>query len=157
MHMCFCISIATTLLFITQPLSTLCFDHSILTLCLLGNFSRFWTSANFFQKRLFRKILSGIPSEFQMIWFKTVCKSCQQTTVVGKELRQKLHRSNLCSLRNYFPGFFGILFVSGEGPPLQFGILFVSRERPPSQFGNLTINTTFYHILCTLHFKRLHH
>ena len=57
------------------------------------------SSADFFQDQLFRKILSGIPSEYQtvwiqirprhlpgLIWVQTVCKGCQQPTLVGKEL-----------------------------------------------------------------------
>ena len=53
----------------------------------------------FFQNQLSQKILSGMPSECQTvciqirlnvllgrIWFQTVCKSYQQTTLVGKEL-----------------------------------------------------------------------
>ena len=51
----------------------------------------FLSSADFFQNQLFRKILSGIPSECQavwiqirpdilsgLIWVQTVCKSYQQ-------------------------------------------------------------------------------
>ena len=57
------------------------------------------SSADFFQNRLFRKILSGIHSQCQtvwiqirpdvvssLIWVQTVCKSYQQTTLVDKEL-----------------------------------------------------------------------
>ena len=53
----------------------------------------------FFQNKLFRKILSGIPSECQtvwiqirpnilsgLIWVQTVCKDYQQMTQRGKEL-----------------------------------------------------------------------
>ena len=59
----------------------------------------FLSSADFFQNQLFRKILSGIPSECQIAWIQirpnvllgltwvqTVCKSYQQTTLGGKEL-----------------------------------------------------------------------
>ena len=66
-----------------------------LTLCTLG----FLSSADFFQNRPFRKILSGIPAECQtvwiqirpditsgLIWVQTVCKGYQQTTLVGNEL-----------------------------------------------------------------------
>ena len=53
-------------------------------------FSYFLSSADFFQNQLFRKILSGIPSECQavwiQIWFQTVRKSYQPTTPVGKGL-----------------------------------------------------------------------
>ena len=69
-----------------------------LTLCLLGIFSLFMSSADFFQNQLFHKILSGIPSEWQtvwiqirpdflsgLIWVQTVCKGDQQTAQVGKE------------------------------------------------------------------------
>ena len=54
----------------------------------------------FFKNQLFRKILSGIPSECQtdwiqirsvillgLIWVLTVCKGYQQTTLGGKELK----------------------------------------------------------------------
>ena len=66
----------------------------IYTLCLLGNFSRFLSSADFF-KIIFLNLLSGIPLECQtvwiqirpyvllgLIWVQTVCKSYQQTTLV---------------------------------------------------------------------------
>ena len=56
-------------------------------------------SADFFQNQLFRKILSGIPSECQadwiqtrpnilsgLIWVQTVCKNYQQTTLGDNEL-----------------------------------------------------------------------
>ena len=39
-------------------------------LCLLGNFSCFLSSADFFQNWLFWKILSGIPIECQTIWIQ---------------------------------------------------------------------------------------
>ena len=61
---------------------------------------------NFFQIHLFRKILSGIPSECQtdwikirrdillgLIWVQSVCKGyeqSQQTTLVDKEFKNKL-------------------------------------------------------------------
>ena len=40
------------------------------SLCLLGNFSCFLSSADFFQNQLFLKILSGIQSECQTVWIK---------------------------------------------------------------------------------------
>ena len=59
----------------------------------------FLSSADFFKNQLFQKILSGTSSEYQTVWiqigpdilsglilFQTVCKSYQQTTLVGKEL-----------------------------------------------------------------------
>ena len=69
--------------------------------CLVCHWSRswvifhaFWPSADFFQNQLFRKILSGIPSECQtawtqirpdilsgLIWVQTVCTGYQQTTL----------------------------------------------------------------------------
>ena len=75
----------------------------------------FKSSADFFQNHLFRKILSGIPSECQadwiqirtdglsgLIWVHTVCKSYQGTTLEGKELsgtmvvlNKKFHRKIL--------------------------------------------------------------
>ena len=64
-----------------------------LTLCLLGNFSRFFCRLLTFSKiTFFLKILSGVPSECQtvwilirpdvlsgLIWVQTVCKGYQQT------------------------------------------------------------------------------
>ena len=57
------------------------------------------SSADLFHSQLFLKNLSGLPSESQtvlikvrpdilsgLIWVQTVCKGCQQTTLVGKEL-----------------------------------------------------------------------
>ena len=59
----------------------------------------FLLSADFFQNKLIRKILSRIPLECQtvwiqirpdtlsgLIWFQTVCKGYQQMTPVGKKL-----------------------------------------------------------------------
>ena len=43
---------------------------SFLTLCQLGNFACFLSSADFFQNLLFRKILSGVPSECQTVLTK---------------------------------------------------------------------------------------
>ena len=75
------------------------------TLCLLSNFSCFFF-VQFFRLLIFfniifsPKILSGISSECQTVWiqirsdilsglilYQTVCKSYQQTILVGKELR----------------------------------------------------------------------
>ena len=64
----------------------------------------FMLSADFFHDQLFfLKILSGIPSECQtvwiqirpdilsgLIWVQTVCKGYQQTTLVGKVLRENI-------------------------------------------------------------------
>ena len=60
----------------------------------------FLLSADSFQNQLFRKILSGIPSEshtvsiqirrddlLDLIWLQTVCKGYQQKTLGGKELK----------------------------------------------------------------------
>ena len=68
-------------------------------------FHAFLSSADFFQNQFFQKILSGIPSECQMIWIQigldfmssliwvqTVCKDYQQTKNVvaaGKELTER--------------------------------------------------------------------
>ena len=59
------------------------------------------SSADFFQNKLFRKILSGILLECQtvwiqirpdvllgLIWVQTVCKSYQQTALVGNEFKR---------------------------------------------------------------------
>ena len=60
-------------------------------------FFAFLSSADFFQNKIFPKILSGIPSECQTDWIQirpdilsglirvqTVCKNYQQTTLVGR-------------------------------------------------------------------------
>ena len=66
---------------------------------MLGNFSYFLLSADFFQNHLFQNILSGIPPECQtvgiqirpdillsLIWVQTVCKGYQKMTLEDKEL-----------------------------------------------------------------------
>ena len=64
---------------------------------MLGKFFMLlWSSADFFQSKLFQIILSGTPSEYQnvwtkirtdilsvLIWVQTVCKDHQQTTKVA--------------------------------------------------------------------------
>ena len=52
-------------------------------------FHAFLLSADFFQNQLFRKKFLGIPSDILsgLIWIQTVCKSYQQMTLVGKELK----------------------------------------------------------------------
>ena len=63
-------------------------------------FHSFLSSADFFQNQLFRKNLSGIPSECQtdwiqirptilsgLIWVQSVCKDYDQMTLVDKELK----------------------------------------------------------------------
>ena len=68
----------------------------ISTLSPLGNFSCF-LSSDFFQNQLFQKNLSGIPSECQTVWtqirpdkIQSVCKGCEQTTLLGIELREPI-------------------------------------------------------------------
>ena len=72
----------------------------ILNLCPLGKFFMlFCRLLNFFQKQLFLKILSGIPSECQtvwiqirpnetlgLIWAQSVSKGYEQTIPVSNEL-----------------------------------------------------------------------
>ena len=66
---------------------------------MLGNLHAFLSSADFFQNQLFRKILSGIPSECLTVWIQitpdilyslilvqTVCKVFQQMTLVDNDL-----------------------------------------------------------------------
>ena len=78
--------------------NTCSFLCKALTLCLLGNSACFCRLLIFSKNQLFGKILSGIPSEGQtvwirfrrdilsgLIWFQTVCKSYQQTALVGKQ------------------------------------------------------------------------
>ena len=53
----------------------------------------------FFLKSYFRKILSGIPSECQIVWiqilFQTVCKGYQQMTLVDMALKiNNMNNSN---------------------------------------------------------------
>ena len=61
---------------------------------MLGTFYAFLLSADLFQNQVFRKILSGIPSEYQtvliqirsdilsdLIWIQTVCIGFQQTAL----------------------------------------------------------------------------
>ena len=61
-------------------------------------FHAFLPSADFFSKSTFQKILSGITSEYQtdwiqirpdilsgLIWIQSVCKSYEQTTLIGNE------------------------------------------------------------------------
>ena len=72
-----------------------------ITHCILGNFSFFFCHLLIFSNQLFKKILSGIPSECQtvwtlirsddssgLIWVQTVCQGYQQGTLVNKELRK---------------------------------------------------------------------
>ena len=75
-------------------------------------FHAFLLSADFFfQNELFRKILSGIPSECQtdwiqfrpdifsgLIWVQFVCKGYEQTTQVDKEFKNKLLKMQLIVL-----------------------------------------------------------
>ena len=62
----------------------------------------FLSSADFFQNQLFRKVLSGVPSECQtvriqirpdilsaLICIQTVCKCYQQTILAGKEINNE--------------------------------------------------------------------
>ena len=72
-------------------------------------FQAFLSSADFFQYQLFRKNLSGIPSECQtdwiqtrpdvlsgLIWVQSVCKGYEQTTLGGNDLiphdKRKIHK-----------------------------------------------------------------
>ena len=62
-----------------------------------GYFFIFLSSADFFQNKLFRKLLSGLLSEckpfwiqvISLIWVQTVCKVYQQTTL--EELKLVCH------------------------------------------------------------------
>ena len=101
----------------SSKLTISCLFHPILPSFIISNSNylfaywvhAFLSSAEFFQNQLFRKILSGIPSECQtawiqirpdilsdLIWVQNVCKSYQQTITVGKELsnRQQLTAKN---------------------------------------------------------------
>ena len=73
---------------------------TFLTLCLLGNFACFFVVCQYFQNHIFRKILSGIPSECQtgwiqirpdimsgLIWVQTVYKGYPQTALVDIEFK----------------------------------------------------------------------
>ena len=87
-------------------------DVSSHQLCLLSCF--FGRLLIFFQNQLFQKILSGILSECQtvwilirpdvlsgLIWVQTVCTSCQQTTLVVKELKLLIHVSFFKNVSEY--------------------------------------------------------
>ena len=52
-------------------------SYLTLTLCLLDNFHDILSSADFFQNQLFRKILSGIPSEYQQFGSRSGSMLCQ--------------------------------------------------------------------------------
>ena len=66
---------------------------------MLANLLSLLLAGDFFEKKTFQKILSGIPSECKticiqirpnilsgLIWVQTVCRSYQQMTLAGKEL-----------------------------------------------------------------------
>ena len=103
--------------------------YLLLALCLLGNFSPvFCCLPIFFQNELFRKILSGKPSECQaawiqlmpyimsgLIWVQTVCKGYQQVTLLDKELKMKYLLQNILSLRRFW--------AQLSIPPCLFGFL----------------------------------
>ena len=74
------------------------------------------SSADFIQNQLFRKILSGIPSECQtdwiqirpdimsgLIWVQSVCKSYQQTTLGDKALKAHADLSSKARGLNFGP------------------------------------------------------
>ena len=49
-----------------------------LTLCMLGNFACFYCYLlTFFQNRLFKKILLGMPSECKIVGYRSGPTSCQ--------------------------------------------------------------------------------
>ena len=75
-------------------------------------FHDFLSSTDFFQNQLFRKIISGLPSEcktiwiqirpdvlLSLIWIQTVCIGYQQTTLLRRErVKPFLASSNFCCL-----------------------------------------------------------
>ena len=66
----------------------------------MGNFSSFFSSADFFKNQFLKKILSGIPGirvsnsldsyrpnvMLDLIWVLTVCKCYQQVALVGNSI-----------------------------------------------------------------------
>ena len=68
---------------------------AMLTLCLLGNFSCFLSSADFFKINFFlKKILSGISSEYQTVWDPDQALhfvGYQQMTLVSRHLAEFKH------------------------------------------------------------------
>ena len=97
-----------SLIFLRSAITTACLHKPLTSISLLFAPSKkidaFLPSADFFQNQVFWKILSGISSECQtdwiqirpdilsgLIWVQTVCKSYQQTTLVGKELNTAKH------------------------------------------------------------------
>ena len=82
-----------------KELKTTHIEDVIIKTLYLVSLHAFLLSTDFFQNQLFLKILSGTRSECQtvwiqirpdilsgLIWVQTVCKSYQQTTLVGKDL-----------------------------------------------------------------------
>ena len=80
-------------------------------------FHVFMSSSDFFENQLFRKIISGIPSECQTVWIhfrpdilsglicvQTVCKGYQQMTLGSKELKLREIDPDLMSFifQDYF-------------------------------------------------------
>ena len=71
-----------------------------------GKFFMVFCRLLIFQNQLFRKILSGIPSECQtdwikirpdimsgLIWVQPICNGYEQTTLVGKELTKAKNKT----------------------------------------------------------------
>ena len=84
----------------------------------------FLSSAAFFQTQLFLSILSGIPSECQivwiqvrpnilsgLIWVQSVCKSYQQTTLVGKIISGILSECQIVSIQVRLHILSGLIWV----------------------------------------------
>ena len=130
-----------------------------LTHCLLGNFSCFLSSADFFQNQLFEKFLSGIPSECQtvwtlirpddssgLIWVQTVCQGYQQTTLVDKELKSmcldfenmsKRKKYSLLTLSNRY------ILIKKANKPLQPYFLVKSPHCLKSKY--ISITSSIFH------------
>ena len=79
----------------------------------------FWSSADSFQNQLFRRFLSGVPSECQtvwnqirrdvfsgLIWVQTVCKGYRQTTLGGKDLTNLSRMESLLFINRNSPAKF---------------------------------------------------
>ena len=77
-----------------------CASRELLTLCLLGNFACFLSSADFFRNHLFLKksfrntirVLNSLDLDQALSSVQVVCKGCRQTAIVGKELGDKQAR-----------------------------------------------------------------
>ena len=104
-------------------------DSMIIKFCLLGigilgYFSCFLSSADFFQNQLFRKVLSGTPFEYQTDWIQirpdillglilvqSACKGHQQMTLEGRVKCNCINGAMTLVLLNIFMFYSPLHFV----------------------------------------------